>query len=249
MSPHNAHTVKNIFVHWWTDDLHDGPLPVLLGVLALAAGVADAVSFLVLGRTFVANMTGNFVVLGLGLGGVKGISLINTVAAMVSFLLVAGTVGYISKFPRRSRSRYLFIMTIAELVMVLVALGVSFVDSGLPSRNCAVLLTIMLGGAMGLQSASQQRMKVANISTTYITAVATQFAAEITTAPLKTSLRRGISIVTRIAGALIAALLIINLSYRWALVLFAALVGLALIGAVSVMRRKDRWQEFPDLSL
>ncbi len=219
---------------------------MLLGILALAAGVADAVSFLILGRTFVANMTGNFVVLGLGLGGVQGISLINTVAAMLSFLGVAGVVGFISKTTRRSRSRYLLKMTIAELVLALAALAVTFVDSGLPSRFPSMVITIFLGSAMGLQSASQQRMKVANISTTYITAVATQLAAEITTAPLKTTLRRVLSIVTRIVGALIAALLIVHTSYRWSLVLFAGLVALVLFGSLAILRRDEKWQVFPD---
>ncbi len=219
---------------------------MLLGILALAAGVADAVSFLILGRTFVANMTGNFVVLGLGLGGVQGISLINTVAATLSFLGVAGVVGFISKTPRRSRSRYLLKMTIAELVLALAALAVTFVDSGLPSRFPSMVITIFLGSAMGLQSASQQRMKVANISTTYITAVATQLAAEITTAPLNTTLRRVLSIVTRIVGALIAALLIVHTSYRWSLVLFAGLVALVLFGSLAILRRDEKWQVFPD---
>ena len=219
---------------------------MLLGILALAAGVADAVSFLILGRTFVANMTGNFVVLGLGLGGVQGISLINTVAATLSFLGVAGVVGFISKTPRRSRSRYLLKMTIAELVLALAALAVTFVDSGLPSRFPSMVITIFLGSAMGLQSASQQRMKVANISTTYITAVATQLAAEITTAPLNTTLRRVLSIVTRIVGALIAALLIVHTSYRLSLVLFAGLVALVLFGSLAILRRDEKWQVFPD---
>ena len=219
---------------------------MVLGILALAAGVADAVSFLILGRTFVANMTGNFVVLGLGLGGVQGISLINTVAATLSFLGVAGVVGFISKTPRRSRSRYLLEMTIAELVLALAALAGTFVDSGLPSRFSSMVITIFLGSAMGLQSASQQRMKVANISTTYITAVATQLAAEITTAPLNTTLRRVLSIVTRIVGALIAALLIVHTSYRWSLVLFAGLVALVLFGSLAILRRDEKWQVFPD---
>ena len=219
---------------------------MLLGILALAAGVADAVSFLILGRTFVANMTGNFVVLGLGLGGVSGISLLNIVAAMLSFSVVAGVVGFISKSPRRSRSRYLLKMTIAELVLALAALAVTFVDSGLPSRFPSVVITIFLGSAMGLQSASQQRMKVANISTTYITAVLTQLAAEITTAPLKTTLRRILSILTRIVGALLGALLIVHGSYRWSLVLFAGLVVVVLFASLAILGRKEKWQAFPD---
>ena len=44
----------------------DGPLPPLMLMLTVVTGLVDAVSYLRLGRVFVANMTGNFVFLGFG---------------------------------------------------------------------------------------------------------------------------------------------------------------------------------------
>ena len=45
-------------------DPHHGPLPPLLMLLTVVTGLVDAVSYLALGRVFVANMTGNVVFLG-----------------------------------------------------------------------------------------------------------------------------------------------------------------------------------------
>jgi len=51
-----------------------GPLPPLLLGLTLVTGLVDAFSYLVLGRVFVANMTGNVVFLGFAVAGASGFS-------------------------------------------------------------------------------------------------------------------------------------------------------------------------------
>ncbi len=65
-----------------SEDPH-GPLPPLLLALTVVTGLVDAFSYLVLGRVFVANMTGNVVFLTLlaklvvvyvgGLGPLSGV--------------------------------------------------------------------------------------------------------------------------------------------------------------------------------
>ena len=57
-----------------TQDVRHGPLPLLLIVLTVVTGLVDAVSYLKLGHVFVANMTGNVVLLGLAVGGVSEFS-------------------------------------------------------------------------------------------------------------------------------------------------------------------------------
>lgn len=49
-----------------------GPLPPLLLALTLVTGLVDAFSYLILGHVFVANMTGNVVLLGFALAGAPG---------------------------------------------------------------------------------------------------------------------------------------------------------------------------------
>jgi hypothetical protein len=49
-----------------------GPLPPLLLSMTLVTGLVDAFSYLLLGHVFVANMTGNIVLLGFALAGDPG---------------------------------------------------------------------------------------------------------------------------------------------------------------------------------
>jgi uncharacterized membrane protein YoaK (UPF0700 family) len=59
-------------------------------VLTFATGLADAISVLVLGHVFVANMTGNVIFLGFWFVPQSGVDLTAAVVAFASF--VAGTV-------------------------------------------------------------------------------------------------------------------------------------------------------------
>ena len=54
-------------------DSKQGPLPPMLVTMTLVTGLVDAFSYLVLGHVFVANMTGNVVLLGFALVGAPGL--------------------------------------------------------------------------------------------------------------------------------------------------------------------------------
>src|ERR1700678_3168576 len=62
-----------------------GPLPPLLVSMTLVTGLVDAFSYLVLGRVFVPNMTGNIVLLGFALAGAPGFSITASATALASF--------------------------------------------------------------------------------------------------------------------------------------------------------------------
>ncbi|MFD0539051.1 DUF1275 family protein [Actinomadura luteofluorescens] len=91
-------------------------MPSLLVLLTIMTGLVDSVSFLELGNVFVANMTGNIIFLGLGLGG-SGTEIMLT-AVSTGFFCVGAVVGGRVTFtrpahrgscwarpPRRRRSR------------------------------------------------------------------------------------------------------------------------------------------------
>src|SRR5216110_3448227 len=63
-----------------------GPLPPLLLTLTVVTGVVDAVSFLGLGRVFVANMTGNVVFFGFAAAGETTLSVLASLTAVLAFL-------------------------------------------------------------------------------------------------------------------------------------------------------------------
>ena len=58
----------------------------ILMAMTAVSGIVDAVSFLVLGRVFTANMTGNVVFLGFAIGGVPGLSIWRSLLALVFFM-------------------------------------------------------------------------------------------------------------------------------------------------------------------
>ena len=120
---------------WSTGD--HGPLPVLLLMLSVVTGLVDAVSYLALGHVFVANMTGNIVLLGFALAGAPGLSVPASLAALAAFLLGALAGGRIGMRLHDHRGRHLRAATacaaplllIAFLVAVLVGQPVSSVHA------------------------------------------------------------------------------------------------------------------------
>jgi uncharacterized membrane protein YoaK (UPF0700 family) len=64
----------------------------MLTSLSLAAGCVDAVGYLSLGQVFVANMTGNTVLLGLAIGQADGRGVMHAGTALAGFVL-GGTIG------------------------------------------------------------------------------------------------------------------------------------------------------------
>lgn len=72
-----------------------GAFPSLLVVLTMVTGLVDAVSFLGLGRVFVANMTGNVVFVGFALAGDRELSAWASLLAVVSFAAGAAGAGWL----------------------------------------------------------------------------------------------------------------------------------------------------------
>ena len=72
-------------------------------MLSLAAGCVGAVGYLRLGQIFVANMTGNTVLLGLALGQAKGQAALRAVIALAGFVVgVAAGAAIVWRDPERS---------------------------------------------------------------------------------------------------------------------------------------------------
>ena len=96
-----------------------GPLPPLLVAMTFVTGLVDAFSYLLLGHVFVANMTGNVVLLGFALVGAPGFSVAASVVSMASFALgalVGGRVG-----ARYATHRGHLLTTAATLYALLIA--------------------------------------------------------------------------------------------------------------------------------
>jgi uncharacterized membrane protein YoaK (UPF0700 family) len=144
---------------------------LLLVGLSLASGSVDALGYLLLGRVFVSNMTGNIVLLGLALGRIQVQASIRSLTALVGFCagvaigaLACGRGGEGRPWPRRVT------LTLAVEVAVLLVLAATW-PLVVPS---SLLLVIGLAAvAMGMQSAAVRKVGVADVATTFVTGTLT----------------------------------------------------------------------------
>jgi uncharacterized membrane protein YoaK (UPF0700 family) len=147
-------------------------------ILTVVTGLIDAVSYLRLGRVFVANMTGNVVFLGFSVAPRSGLSPVASLVAIGGF--VAGSFGGGRWAAAQSQrpARWLRIALGAEaaavaVVAVLTSTGV------LPSHAHGSWATIaMLAAALGLQNSTVRHFGVPDLTTTVLTLSLTGLAAD-----------------------------------------------------------------------
>lgn len=179
----------------------DGPLPGLLVALAFTTGMIDAVSFLDLGQVFVAAMTGNVIILGLGLAG-HGTPLPSALS-LVSFAAGAGGGGRaVLSWPgHRHRGLLLAAGTAVQTVLVC---GASVLASryGFTDPRTRWPIIVMLAFSLGWGYAIVREMRVPDLNTTVVTTTLTSLLAE-SAAPARQS-RRLVSICAMLAGALVS---------------------------------------------
>ncbi|MFE7710544.1 YoaK family protein [Streptomyces sp. NPDC057486] len=189
-----------------------GPLPPLMLTLTVVTGIIDAVSYLALGRVFVANMTGNVVFLGFALAGADGLSVLASVVSMASFLTGALTGGRLGNRFAAHRGRLLAIATTVQTVLVAATVMMAAASHGEVTTGVRYTLIVLLGLAMGLQNAVVRRLGVPDLTTTVLTLTLTGLAADSTTgggaAPRQG--RRILSVLAMGLGALVGAVLLLH---------------------------------------
>jgi uncharacterized membrane protein YoaK (UPF0700 family) len=151
-------------------------LPLLLAVLTLVTGFVDAVSYLRLGHVFVANMTGNIVLLGFAFAGTGDISIPGSLVALAAFLLGAVLAG---RLIRRHGDAHLPLLSITMLAKI-VLFGIAALCAWLltPSDGSRYAVAALLGISMGLQNAVVRKIGIPDITTTVLTMTLTGIAAD-----------------------------------------------------------------------
>lgn len=142
---------------------------VSLLLLTFATGIVDAVSVLVLGHVFVANMTGNVIFLGFWFVPHSGVDLTAAVVAFVCFM--AGTVlgGRLARHIDREVRLWLAV-TLGVEVVVLLALS-TLAGSGVLNYhdNTKLILIAGLAVTFGSQNATARQFGIQELSTTVLT--------------------------------------------------------------------------------
>lgn len=144
-------------------------------MLSLAAGCVDAVGFLGLGEVFVANMTGNTVLLGIAVGQADGQAALRAGTALGGFIcgvaVGAGVVG--RKQEGAVWPRAVTAALAIEFVILIFFAGAWLSVGAVPSRGVTLLLILVSSLAMGVQSSAVRRLGVPGVATTYITGTLT----------------------------------------------------------------------------
>lgn len=222
-----------------------GPLPALLLLLTIGTGLVDAISILGLGRVFVANMTGNIVFVGFAWAGAPGYTVKGSLVALAAFLGGAWGGGVVVSHFGFHRGKVLRNALALQLVLFLVALGVSATGATpLPTaRQLAILASAAL--ALGMQNAVVRFLAVPDLTTTVLTMTLTGIGSDLRHGDLKTALRRLIAVLSMLAGAAVGTLLVLHLGLTLALVAVAVVFALALLGAALASRGTPGWSARP----
>lgn len=213
----------------------------LMLVLTFTTGVIDAVGYLGFDKVFTGNMTGNVVILGMALAGGDDLPILGPFLALVGFMVGAAVGGRVLKDARAAwthRTTVLF----ASVGLVTLTLAILILVIGEhPPEWVGIIVTTLLGAAMGTQAATARFIAVKDVTTVVVTSTITGLAADSALGSGKrgASARRFWAVVLILAGAALGALLL-----QWHLgagmaAAGALIVGVTVIGALHV-RFTDR---------
>ncbi|WP_165965878.1 YoaK family protein [Actinomadura sp. 7K534] len=216
-----------------------GPLPLILAFLTIFTGLVDAFSYMELGNVFVANITGNIIFLGFGLGG--GGSVTGSALATLFFCVGAFLGGHLAFAGRVHRGVMLGVAAFLQTVpLATAALIVTWYGPG-GTFERHVLIAV-LATAMGWQLAIVRRVDVPDIRTVVVTTTITALIAD-SGQSREQAARRILSVGSLLAGAALGALLDRGISVVAPLWTGAALLPLIAVLSLRAARRADagRW--------
>lgn len=221
-------------------DAH-GPLTPLLLILTFVTGLIDAVSLLVLGTIFVANMTGNIIFLGLSLVGVTTFVWWAALTALGAFILGALIGGGIAL--RRGHHRALHLRTgmLFEVGLVAIAMMFAYIDPAFETIWMRAVVIIALALAMGIQNAVARSLAVPDLTTTVLTLTLTGAFADSTAGVGAHIARRLLIVLAMFAGAATGATLILAAHHGLALTTATALLAVVLLVASLHSRSTAAW--------
>ena len=178
--------------------------------LTFVTGLLDAVGYLGLDRVFTGNMTGNVVILGMGLAGEDSLPVAGPLAALGGYVAGAVIVGRLVAGRQNSWTHTVtavFAVNAVVLTVVAAVLAVGRIDGGsLPGIVIAASIAVL----MGAQAAAARTLAVADMTTVVVTSTLTAYAGEKLFSPGFGWLRhrRFWAIFAIFAGALCGALML-----------------------------------------
>lgn len=182
--------------------------------LTFVTGLIDAGSYVAMGHVFTANMTGNIVFLGFAFGGVPGLSIGRSTAALGFALLGGFLAGRVDSWlSKRRRNLWLAVSLSVEAVLLCGAMTVSWHFPTREGQHIAAALygiIALTALGMGMRNGTIRRLAIPELTTTVLTltVAALGFDFSLTPGSYPRWRRRVSSILMMSSGAYVGVLLV-----------------------------------------
>src|ERR1700730_6855781 len=138
-------------------------------LLTFATGLADAISILVLGHVFVANMTGNVIFLGFWLAPRTNIDLTAVAVALPTFVCTTILSGRLFRHFGEQTRRWITTVLCTEIVLLLALSILAGTGVLRYHHNTKLIMIGLLAVTFGLQHSSARQFGIQELSTTVLT--------------------------------------------------------------------------------
>ncbi|ACY19665.1 protein of unknown function DUF1275 [Gordonia bronchialis DSM 43247] len=152
---------------------------VLMIALTFTTGINDAVGYLGLDKVFTGNMTGNVVILGMGVAGGDGLPVLGPALALAGFMAGAGVAGLVLRPATRGWSARTTVLLACVAAVMVASAAILFTVGDSPTRGWMITVTTSAATAMGVQAATARVVAVKDVSTVVVTSTITGLAADV----------------------------------------------------------------------
>lgn len=150
----------------------------LMMVLTFVTGVLDAVGYLGLDRIFTGNMTGNIVILGMGLAPEDDLPVAGPIIALVGYVVGAAVVGGMLRGRERAWSGRIT-ATFVVSALILFAAATALLVFDIKGRSFyGIMVAATIATLMGAQAAAARFLAVPDMTTVVVTSTITAYASE-----------------------------------------------------------------------
>jgi uncharacterized membrane protein YoaK (UPF0700 family) len=151
--------------------------------LTFVTGIVDAVGYLALDRVFTGNMTGNIVILGMGIAGADGLPVLGPALALAGFTAGAFGAGLALRHRQvtNSPSGWDDRITILLVAGVAVLTGLTVladVTGGRPDTALQIVMATAIAMVMGLQAVVARALAITDMTTVVVTSTLASLAGE-----------------------------------------------------------------------
>jgi uncharacterized membrane protein YoaK (UPF0700 family) len=178
-------------------------------ILTFITGALDAVGYLGLDRVFTGNMTGNVVILGMGLVAADDLPVAGPLLALAGYFVGALLLGRLLRGRARGWSRLLTVVFATSAVLLAITGTVLAVVGAAGRSAVGIAVAASMAALMGAQAAVARFLAVTDMTTVVVTSTITAYASETLLTPGYAAFahRRLWAVVAIFAGAVAGALL------------------------------------------